>query len=106
MNTSRVCFKCSCAFVARANFYRARLIFARLKLTPLVVYFSKNEILIQKLKSKIKAESHLNMFSMLTTVELPTNPRVKILNPKPARHRMGVVIFAMHPLNPIEEAST
>ena len=50
-----------CATVRRVNIWGNELIFVRLMLMPATLYFLTFQILIQKLKTKIKAESHFNI---------------------------------------------
>ena len=56
------CLACCCAFLWRVNIWGNGLIFARLILMLATLEFCTFQILMEKLKTKIKAESHFNIF--------------------------------------------
>ena len=50
-----------CAIVRRVNIWGNELMFVRLILMPATVSFLTLQILMEKLKTKIKAKSHFNI---------------------------------------------
>ena len=63
------------------------------------VEFLTFQILVQKLKTKIKAESHFNILKQRHGQHPPTNPRGE-MTPKPVRQPMEVIIFTANPRTP------